>query len=42
LLTRLLHFSPGALGIASGNILLIVQLALSGLSDVGVIHLAGR
>ncbi len=80
LLTRLLHFSPGALGIASGIILLIiavtmvfrwagqigskldasrmlvtekvfgfllaalaVQLAVNGLSDIGVIHLtAGR
>jgi multiple antibiotic resistance protein len=75
LLTRLLHFSPGALGVASGIILLIiavtmvlgqpdrnddshlaenkdpmqlavfplaVQLALNGLSDVGVIHLTSH
>ena len=45
LLTRLLHFSPGALGVASGIILLAalaVQLMLNGLSDVGVIHLTGH
>jgi small neutral amino acid transporter SnatA (MarC family) len=57
LLTRLLHFSPGALAVASGIILIIIavtmvlghndgsggsQLVLSGLSDVGVIHLTSH
>jgi small neutral amino acid transporter SnatA (MarC family) len=45
LLTRLLHFSPGALGVASGIILLIIAVTMvlgDGLADVGVIHLTGH